>query len=404
MSTLFKAGKFSGIRYREHPTRKNGIRKDRYFVLRYKLNGKTKEEAFGWESEGFTEKDAYDILCTIKQNIKTGNGYFSLKEKRETELAQRKKESEKNMTLDSFFINYYIPNHLNNKNEKTKINQTGLYNKHIKGSIGHKQLNDITRFDIEEIKSVLKKENYAAASINYIIGIIKNIFNRAQEYEFFDKKNPANAIEQIKKDNKRTRWLTRSEAETLLKTLKSMKLIDVESFAYQYYKKFETSQLYEMALLGLYCGLRAGEICKLTPIDINFETKQIFVKDTKNTKSRFVPMPNIVNKTLKQRIDNIKMKPNEYLFRTNDGKKMKEISDQFYRIVNRMGFNDDVSDSRQKVVFHTLRHTYASWLTQAGVNKYIVQKLLGHQKGEMTDRYSHLAPENFAQAADILNF
>lgn len=158
-----------------------------------------------------------------------------------------------------------------------------------------------------------------------------------------------------------------------------------------------------MSLLGLYCGLRAGEICKLTPLDINFETKQVFVKDTKNTRSRFVPMPNIVYETLKQRIDNLRIKPNEYLFRTNRGDKMKEISDQFYRIVDKLGLNDDISDPRQKVVFHTLRHTYASWLTQSGVNKYIIQKLLGHQKGEMTDRYAHLAPENFAQAAEILN-
>ena len=49
---------------------KNGIRKDRYFIIRYKLDGKNKSEGFGWESEGYTELKAFEAVCAIKQNIK----------------------------------------------------------------------------------------------------------------------------------------------------------------------------------------------------------------------------------------------------------------------------------------------------------------------------------------------
>ena len=38
---------FKGIRYRKHPTRKHGVQADRYYVLTYKLDGKTKTEAVG---------------------------------------------------------------------------------------------------------------------------------------------------------------------------------------------------------------------------------------------------------------------------------------------------------------------------------------------------------------------
>jgi len=38
---------FPGVRYREHPTRKHGIRKDRYFALHYKVNGRVVDEEVG---------------------------------------------------------------------------------------------------------------------------------------------------------------------------------------------------------------------------------------------------------------------------------------------------------------------------------------------------------------------
>jgi len=61
-----------------------------------------------------------------------------------------------------------------------------------------------------------------------------------------------------------------------------------------------------------------------------------------------------------------------------------------------------ISDARQKVVFHTLRHTFASWLVQEGEALYTVAKLMGHTSLEMTQRYSHLAPELLQKAAKSL--
>ena len=46
-----------------------------------------------------------------------------------------------------------------------------------------------------------------------------------------------------------------------------------------------------------------------------------------------------------------------------------------------------------RVRFHSLRHTFASWLAQDGVSLYAIQKLLGHSSGAVTQIYSHLQPE-----------
>ena len=52
--------------------------------------------------------------------------------------------------------------------------------------------------------------------------------------------------------------------------------------------------------------------------------------------------------------------------------------------------------------FHDLRHTFASNLVMAGENLYTVKDLLGHSTVQMTERYSHLAPEHKAAAVEKL--
>ena len=58
---------FPGVRYREHPTRKHGKRRDQYFTIRYKLAGKDREEGLGWASENWTAAKAYDRLKELIQ-------------------------------------------------------------------------------------------------------------------------------------------------------------------------------------------------------------------------------------------------------------------------------------------------------------------------------------------------
>jgi site-specific recombinase XerD len=92
-----------------------------------------------------------------------------------------------------------------------------------------------------------------------------------------------------------------------------------------------------------------------------------------------------------------------HVFTTSDGKQIKKISNSYQRAVERLGFNANVTDRRQKVVFHTLRHTYASRLVMAGVDLYTVQRLMGHKDITMTRRYAHLAPEHLDKAVSVLS-
>jgi len=47
MAAKWIGTKFKGVRYYEHPTRKHGVKKDRYLAIRYQIDGKRIEEGIG---------------------------------------------------------------------------------------------------------------------------------------------------------------------------------------------------------------------------------------------------------------------------------------------------------------------------------------------------------------------
>ncbi len=56
----------------------------------------------------------------------------------------------------------------------------------------------------------------------------------------------------------------------------------------------------------------------------------------------------------------------------------------------------------EEVRLHDLRHSYASFLVNAGRSLYEVQKLLGHHDPKVTMRYAHLSPQAMLEAVNIV--
>jgi len=386
-------GKYKGIYYREHSTRKNGIRKDRYFYLRYSINGKQREDGFGWESEGFTEIKAFQALCELKENIKKGSGFFSLKEKSDMAkqekieiAAEKERERQRNITFSELWETLYKPLYLANKGKKSQQNEQINYDLHIKPVIGDMRIYDITPADIERIKDSMRNKDRAAATINHALACVRQVFYKAIDAGRFSGINPAgNKVKRVRKDNRRIRYLSRDEVNVLFAEL----------------AKSNSENLYDMSLLALSCGLRANEVFSIQGADIDFTTKHIAIRDPKGVFNRFANMTNTIYDMLQRRCKNLQ--PNEYLFKTKDGHKIKEVSNQYQRIVDKLGFNDGVEDIRHRVVFHTLRHTFGSWLAIAGVDVYTIKELMGHSDIKMTMRYMHLSPQKYTSAISVLD-
>ncbi|MEE8415031.1 MAG: hypothetical protein V3S05_02065, partial [Desulfobacterales bacterium] len=115
MPVKWKKTKHPGIRFYDHPTRKHGIQKDRYFTIRFQQKGKRVEEGLGWTSEGWSAAKAAIELAELKKAHLTGKGPGSLREKREKEIirkeaerAKKEREARELVTFGYFFTNTYF--------------------------------------------------------------------------------------------------------------------------------------------------------------------------------------------------------------------------------------------------------------------------------------------------------
>lgn len=143
MSKPKNATKYPGVRYREHATSKHGVRYDKYFFIRYKSNGKDKEEGLGWASEGMTAEKASKILGQIKENIRNGTGPCSLseirdlsKKEREAQEAAARSEAQRLISVADFFEQEFMPFAIRSKQESSARKEFTLFRLWIEPVLG----------------------------------------------------------------------------------------------------------------------------------------------------------------------------------------------------------------------------------------------------------------------------
>ena len=372
---------FPGIRYRVHPTRKHGINKDRYFVIRYQLDGKRKEEKLGWASEGWTAEKANIERASLKKAHITGEGAESLQEKRELEKKRRDAEAaaKTKAEIESITVSAVWDEYAKSNTEKKSfMREESIFKLHIKPSIGSRPLKDVAAIHLERIKKNMAKSELSQRSIHYAMAIIRQLFNFSKRYDYFTGENPVSKIRMPSFDNRRMRFLTTEESEALLKEILS-----------------RSKKTHNITLLALEAGLRAGEIFSLTWADVDISNGVLTLRNTKSGITRFAYMTERVRNmflSLKKR------EPFQLVFPDRNGRQIQQISDAFNRSVDKLKMNEGISDSRYKVTFHTCRHSFASRLVESGVDLYVVKELLGHSDFKMTSRYAHVG-ENTLQNA-----
>lgn len=379
----WKKSKFRGVRYYEHPTRKKGIRKDRYYSIRYQIEGRQYEEGVGWATDDITELKAVNIIQQIKEDYKAGKGIITYRERMKKAKAEKETKKREALTFKDFFQKTYIPHVGPNKAENSIRTEQVLCDKWIIPIIGTKTLNQISAFDLERIKKNMTVEKKSPRTISYALAVIRQAFNTASTLGVYTGDNPADKVKFPRKDNRRARFLTKEQAETLLTALR---------------KKSQT--VYDLSVLSLYCGLRFGEAAGLKWGDIDEKHGIIWIRDTKTGRNRAAYIVGPVHEIFTRRDRG----PAETrVFSSSEGEKLGEISKTFSRTVEELSLNAGITDPRDKLVFHSLRHTFASWLVLAGVDLYRVKELLGHSTLAMTERYSHLSPGALRDAVMTLN-
>ncbi len=162
----------------------------------------------------------------------------------------------------------------------------------------------------------------------------------------------------------------------------------------------ETKWLKEIVIFAVLTGMRISEIVNLRWQDVDLQKRIIQIQSnptfkTKQGRKRVLPVNNTAFSLLEAKHGK---DTSEYVFTLN-GKKILEdwLSHSFKQAVRDAKLQDG------RLHFHSLRHTFASWLVQDGVSLYEVQKLLGHSSSAVTQVYSHLAPEQLHDTVNRLN-
>lgn len=329
--------------------------------------GDYKKIKIGLKSQGITEPYCYNKRAEILNKIRLG----------EDPLVQFGKN--KRMLFDVFAEKYFTYLADCGKSLTSRKNERSRYNLHIKPYIGQKNSYAIDASDINKIHNIGMEKELSLTTLKHIRQLIATIFNHAIKTDTFNGKNPVYSMEiaKIKINNKRERYLDKFEVDLLLCDSRII----------------ENQRLNLFVRFALSTGGRVATLLDIQRKDINIATRTVTLKNLKTNR--------VYNGFLSEHLLSDlaflrDLKPNEYVI-SKDGTKTEQtrIQHPLKAILDEL-FNDglDKKDAKNRVVVHTLRHTFASNLAINGTPLYHIQKLLDHQDQAMTQRYAKLAPDS----------
>ncbi len=238
---------------------------------------------------------------------------------------------------------------------------------------------------IRQYLGYLQKENYSRKSIARKLASLRAYFKFLCK-KGYSKTNPAKSILTPKLAQKLPTFLYQKEIVELIETPDDSKVLGLRDRAM-------LEMLYST-------GIRVSELVGMNLIDIDWTDEVVKVLG-KGNKERFVPIGSYalaaIEKYLDKRYELLKrnQSPQEALFLNWKGgwltsRGVRLVVNKYAR---RMSISKHVSP-------HTLRHTFATHLLDAGADLRIVQELLGHASMATTQIYTHLTKERLKSIYD----
>jgi len=344
-----KSKRYDGVYYSDL------VNGDKTYYITFKDKDKKKIWIkIGKHSEGIRENFCFNKRSEQLNKIRLGE---------DISIGKKRKNS---TTLNDIADLFFKDKAFYNKGIEVEIQR---YGKHIRNSIGNYSVDDITLEMLKDIQRQKRAEGYAAQTNNHILQLVKTIFNEAIK-NGITKVNPCDGLQWLKINNARERFLSKEEIDLL-------------------FTHIEDEQVYLFTKLALITGARVQGILGIKKKDIDFKNKMIAIQDFKNDTVYKGFFNDEVKDLLLKHVKDLSV--NDSVVRYS--KTM--IQKRLVKILNEL-FNEglDVKDSKNRVVIHTLRHTFASHLAINGTPIYTIQKLMNHKSINMTLRYAKLAPDS----------
>lgn len=199
--------------------------------------------------------------------------------------------------------------------------------------------------------------HYAPATINRSLGTLKKALSLAWERNLIPE-NYGLRIKRLPENNQRDVTMTMEQVEKLA--------------------SHASEQVRAAIFIAIYTGCRRGEILKLQPADIGPLSILIRAGNTKTLKTRAVPIAGPLRK---------------WLGYIPLGLNFEGLKTGFRRAREAAGMPE--------VTFHDLRRSCGTLMIQAGVDLYVVSKVLGHSSVAVTQsRYAYLQTEQMQAGLD----
>lgn len=371
-----------GIRARPHPTRRHGARHDRYFTLRFSVNGDQVEEALGWASEGWTVERAQETLSELRRAKRTGEGPLTLRDRAEARRAAERQEADeaaererREKTVTDLWDRYSKEVVAIKNRPSTAAEKARLWNTRIKPALGSDRINQVTEEDAGAVVRAPLRLDEAGmviggkAAAGNLYRLLHHMFSRALAWKLRrrDLGNPLDDIDEPKV-SRRERLLTSGEVGALLKALDAA-------------GPTEPPQVIAAIRAAIYTGSRISELLNLQREHVRRDEMELHLPDTKTGFSRRPMSPETL-----AAIDSVEPMPGvPYVFRAiKDPRKplpYATVERAFRRIAKTAGVKG--------CTLHTLRHWMATMTANSVSNPRVGMAITGHKSHSAYMNYVH---------------
>jgi len=224
--------------------------------------------------------------------------------------------------------------------------------------------------DTEDIKQFIASlDKKSTATLALAISSLRFFYEKILQKNIFDN------IEIPKKEKKLPNILTKEEVKKLIENSDTFK------------SKLIMSLLYSS-------GLRVSEVVSLKIQDINLDDRTGMVRQGKGKKDRMFILPEKLISDLKALSD--KYPGYQYVFSKEKPLTTRNIQKIVNKTAKKAGF-------QKKITPHTLRHSFATHLLEAGTDIRYIQELLGHSNLNTTQIYTHVSTEELKKIKSPLD-
>lgn len=260
-------------------------------------------------------------------------------------------------------------------------------------ALGKKQLQSVTMADIKVTLADIRAVGKSAATLHAVRRLLHRVFAVAVEEDRVPR-NPVSGVKVEKVEPREPRFLTQEEVRRIAG---------------------EVPDPYRALVLFLaFTGLRIGEASALRVknLDLTARTARVvenspevggrkYVGPTKTSKPRTVRFGAGLAGILKAHLAayGTPLNPESFVFTSPEGEQVRQnnFRKRIFQPAARRAGTDPVP------TVHDLRHTAASLMARAGFSMRDAQEQLGHSHATMTDRYTHLFPEDREQKVAALD-